>query len=317
MPGAISSTSARRVQSSSSTHQDRSKRKEVQKQSNTNVSTGKRRLIQSDIESDSSADLPIVAKPHIPPASSKTMLGRAGLKFRRSIVPLGKKRGEQSHATAPPGPSFPSSIAIQNNRHRDRAVGEDSIHLLDTFSQISSPAPEETFLKPSHTDKPLLPVARKRKERSPDNVRVPAAESSRMGAKAPKRAGTSRRRSGSESPERGDRRESQSTYNKGGLALDEISLLRLENTELRYRLANLEHAVHQPAPVQQAQIQDPNALYLQATFIQQSVRHAVADTLQTVINSMPQSAAIVSASIFRSIEAFIMNRLGRSTHLPL
>ncbi|KAJ3934487.1 MAG: hypothetical protein NXY57DRAFT_671437 [Lentinula lateritia] len=79
---------------------------------------------------------------------------------------------------------------------------------------------------------------------------------------------------------------------EGGLALDEISLLRLENTELRYRLANLEHAVHQPAPVQQAQIQDPNALYLQATFIQQSVRHAVADTLQTVINSMPQSAAI-------------------------
>ncbi|KAF8831187.1 hypothetical protein HHX47_DHR1000231 [Lentinula edodes] len=291
MSGAISSTSARRVQSSS-THQDRSKRNEVQKQSNTSVSTGKRRLIQSDIESDSSADLPIVAKPHIPPASSKTMLDRAGLKFRRSIVPLGKKRGEQSNATAPPGPSLSSSMAIQNNRQWDRAVGENSISSLDIFSQMSSPAPEETFVKPSNTDKPLFPVARKRKEQSPDNVRVPAAESSRMGAKAPRRAETSRGRSGSESLERDDRRKSQSTHNKGGLALDEISLLRLENTELRFRLANLEHAVHQPTPVQQAQIQDPNAFYLHATFIQRTVQHAVADTLQTVINSMPPSAAI-------------------------
>ncbi|KAJ3905030.1 hypothetical protein F5879DRAFT_20393 [Lentinula edodes] len=93
---------------------------------------------------------------------------------------------------------------------------------------------------------------------------------------------------------------------EGGLALDEISLLRLENTELRFRLANLEHAVHQPTPVQQAQIQDPNAFYLHATFIQRTVQHAVADTLQTVINSMPPSAAIVNTP----------PSVARSSHFP-
>ncbi|KAJ3744803.1 hypothetical protein DFH05DRAFT_1087312 [Lentinula detonsa] len=299
--GSLPST-VRRIKVLSSAPPDKRKRGRTQTRPGKSVSLGKRRLNQivSDIDSDS-GDYSL----HVATHRSKKML--ASLNFRRSGVE--QQREGRSDAASNAGPS---TGATQRGRQRDRSVEIASFAdtcgegLLGAFSRSSSP--KNPKHPSSKTGKASLPTARKRKERSSDNARD-SAEFSRIPAKVSRPAGTSRR---SDTLESGVHVHNQDPpLNNQEAMLKMISLL----VDLQHRLAEPENA---PLPVQQAcqPPQDSTSHHPQAV-IDQTVRHAIADTFPPAINGMsPSQPTIVSQSILQPIKTISLNRIHRLTFFP-